>query len=40
MVDSVRYKDWFEMAKKDLQGARILFEHGAEKIIKFIDLIS
>ena len=30
MVDSTRYKDWFTMAHHDLEGARILFLHGAE----------
>ena len=33
MVDSARYKDWFEMAKKDLEGARILFDHGADNYL-------
>lgn len=27
MVDTVRYKDWLEIAKKDLNGAKILYEY-------------
>lgn len=30
MVDTKRYEDWFKMAKKDLQSAKILFEHEAD----------
>ena len=30
MVDSMRYKEWFEMSKKDLKSAHILFEHDAD----------
>lgn len=30
MVDSIKYKEWFEMAKKDLKSAEILFEHDAD----------
>lgn len=30
MVDSKRYEEWFKMAKKDLNGARILYEHGGD----------
>ncbi|EYE87312.1 DNA-binding protein [Fervidicella metallireducens AeB] len=30
MVDSVRHKEWFEMAKKDMRSAEILFEHDAD----------
>ncbi len=30
MVDSVKYKDWFEMAKKDIKSAEILFQHEAD----------
>ena len=30
MPDSTRYKEWFEMARKDLRGAAILFEHDAD----------
>lgn len=27
MVDTLKYKDWFEMANKDLKGAKILYEY-------------
>lgn len=30
MVDTTRYKEWFEIAKKDLNGAKILYEHDAD----------
>lgn len=30
MVDTTRFKEWFEMAKKDISGAKILFEHDAD----------
>jgi hypothetical protein len=30
LVDSIRHKEWFEMAKKDLQSAEMLFEHDAD----------
>jgi HEPN domain-containing protein len=30
LVDSVRYKEWLEMAKKDMKSAHILFEHEAD----------
>lgn len=30
MVDTLKYKEWFEIGNKDLQGAKILFEHGAD----------
>jgi HEPN domain-containing protein len=30
MVDSQRYMDWIETAKKDYRAAQILFEHGAD----------
>jgi HEPN domain-containing protein len=33
MVDSKRFMDWIEMAKKDLRGAKILFEHGADNYL-------
>jgi HEPN domain-containing protein len=29
MVDTLMYKEWFETAKKDLKGAKILYEHNA-----------
>lgn len=29
-MDTTRYLEWFEMAKKDLRGAEILFEHDAD----------
>lgn len=30
MVDTTRYLDWLEMAKKDLKGAEILFEYDGD----------
>lgn len=30
MVDSKRYLDWIANAQKDLNGAKILLEHGAD----------
>jgi len=30
MVDTLKYREWFEIAKKDLNGAKILYEHGAD----------
>jgi HEPN domain-containing protein len=30
LVDSVVHKEWFDMARKDLRGAEILLEHGAD----------
>ena len=30
MPDSAKFEDWFEKAKIDLNGARILFEHEAD----------
>ncbi|MHC1684550.1 MAG: HEPN domain-containing protein [Clostridiaceae bacterium] len=30
MVDTLKYKDWFDIAKKDLKGAEILYEHKAD----------
>lgn len=30
MVDTKRYNDWIEMAKKDLHAANILYEHEAD----------
>ena len=37
MADSIRYKDWYEKAKKDLQSSKILFKHeGDYSIIAFI----
>lgn len=30
MVDTLKYKEWFEIADKDLNGAKILFEYGAD----------
>lgn len=30
MVDTFRFNEWFEMAKKDLNSAKILFEHDAD----------
>lgn len=30
MVDTLMYKNWFEIAKKDLNGAKILYEHNAD----------
>ncbi len=34
-MDSVKYKDWFEMAKKDIKSAEILFQHEADNGICF-----
>ncbi len=33
MVESARYKDWINMAKKDLNGAKILYEHGGDNYL-------
>lgn len=30
MVDTKRYNDWFKMAHKDFNSARILYEHDAD----------
>ena len=30
MVDLKRYKDWLDIAEKDLKSARILVEHDAD----------
>ncbi len=30
MVDTLKHRDWFEIANKDLNGAKILYEHGAD----------
>lgn len=30
MADTLRHREWLEMAKKDIQGAEILFEHDAD----------
>ena len=30
MVDTLKYKEWFNIADKDLNGAKILFEHDAD----------
>ncbi len=30
MVDTTRYLDWLEMAKKDIKGAEILFEYDGD----------
>jgi HEPN domain-containing protein len=30
LVDSKRYREWFDMARKDLKGARILYDHQAD----------
>lgn len=30
MVDTLKHKEWFEIADKDLNGAKILYEHGAD----------
>ncbi|SHE32679.1 HEPN domain-containing protein [Thermoanaerobacter uzonensis DSM 18761] len=30
MVDSKKIEDWFNMAKKDFNGAKILYEHGGD----------
>jgi len=33
MADSIRYKDWYEKAKKDLQSSQILFKHDGDYAI-------
>ena len=33
MADSVRYNDWFDKALKDLESAKILFEHDGDNAI-------
>jgi len=30
LVDTLRHREWFEMAKKDMKSAEILFEHDAD----------
>jgi len=30
LVDSVKHKEWFEMARKDMKSAEILYEHDAD----------
>lgn len=30
LVDTKRYKDWFDIAEKDLKSAKILFQHDAD----------
>ena len=30
MVDTLKYKEWFDIAAKDLNGAKILYEHNAD----------
>jgi len=30
LVDSMKYKEWFEMAKKDIRSAEILYEHDGD----------
>lgn len=30
MVNTLKYREWFEIADKDLNGAKILYEHGAD----------
>lgn len=30
MVDTIKYNEWFAMAKKDVRSAKILFEHDAD----------
>lgn len=30
MVDTLKHKEWFEIAKRDLNGAKILYEHNAD----------
>jgi HEPN domain-containing protein len=30
MVDTLKYREWFEVANKDLNGAKILYDHGAD----------
>lgn len=30
MVDTLKYKEWFEIANKDLNGAKILYEYDAD----------
>lgn len=36
MVDTIKYKDWFEMGDKDFRGAKILYEyHGDYGLVLF-----
>jgi len=35
LVDTTRYLEWFEMARKDLKGAEILFEHEVDNGLVF-----
>lgn len=30
MVDTIKYNEWIEIAKKDLKGAKILYEHDGD----------
>jgi len=30
MVDTIKYKEWIEIAKKDFKGAKILYEYGGD----------
>jgi len=30
MVDIIKYKEWIEIAKKDLKGAKILYEYDGD----------
>lgn len=30
MVDTLKYREWFNIANKDLNGAKILYEHDAD----------
>lgn len=30
MVDTLKHREWFEIANKDLNGAKILYEYGAD----------
>lgn len=30
MVDTIKYKDWFQIAEKDLKGAKILYEYSGD----------
>lgn len=30
MVDTIKHREWFDMAKKDMKSAEILYEHDAD----------
>lgn len=38
MVDTIKYKEWFDAALKDLKGAKILFEYDGDNGIVLFHL--